>query len=98
MKWVQPSIIVFLLFGFPLFQCDQTIDWDWLICDHFLVAKSDNDSPLDEAFGSDSKENGLHFFHFHPVHLSVKESFIGIIRLSSRDLSFLETSTKLTLI
>jgi hypothetical protein len=54
MKWAQPSIIVLLLFGFPFFQCDQTIDWDWLICDNFLVIKLDSDSSLNEAFGSDS--------------------------------------------
>jgi hypothetical protein len=50
MKWVQRVIIFILFLGFPFLQCDQTLDWDWLVCDNLVVIKMDTDSPLDEAF------------------------------------------------
>ncbi|OGP88623.1 MAG: hypothetical protein A2157_04670 [Deltaproteobacteria bacterium RBG_16_47_11] len=62
MKWIQFPLILFLLIGFPLFQCDQTIALEWLICDNSLDIKSDNNSPLDEPLGPHSKKVVPTFF------------------------------------
>jgi len=39
MKWIQFLLILFLLPGLPLFQIDQAIDIEWLVCENSLVIK-----------------------------------------------------------
>ncbi len=41
MKLVQFLLIFFLLPGLPLFQIDQAVDFDWVVCEHSLVIKSE---------------------------------------------------------
>jgi len=45
MKWIQFLLILLLLPGLPLFQMDQAIDIDWLVCEDSLVTKSEMDDP-----------------------------------------------------
>jgi len=45
MKWFQSLLILFLLLGFLLFQIDQTIDIDWLVCENSLIIKSEWNDP-----------------------------------------------------
>ncbi|HSB05417.1 MAG TPA: hypothetical protein VLK23_09490 [Thermodesulfobacteriota bacterium] len=61
MKWIQFPFFLFLVAGVSLFQCDQTIDWEWLICDNSLIIKSDGDLSLDGALEPDSKKTVLSF-------------------------------------
>ena len=63
MKWIQFLLILFLLPGFPLFQMDQAIDIDWLVCENSLITKSEmNDPSIDQNLWFDSKPH-LHFFN-----------------------------------
>lgn len=63
MKWIQYLFILFLLLGFPLFQMDQVIDTDWLVCENSIVIKSEyNDSSIDKNFCCDSKKVMFSFF------------------------------------
>jgi hypothetical protein len=49
MKWIQFLLILFLLPGLPLFQMDQAVDNDWVVCENFFVTKSEmNDPPIDQ--------------------------------------------------
>ncbi len=49
MKLVQFLLILFLLPGLPLFQIDQAVDFDWVVCEHSLVIKSEvNNFPFDQ--------------------------------------------------
>jgi hypothetical protein len=41
MKWIKFILILFLLPGLPLFQMDQVIDINWLICENSLTIKSE---------------------------------------------------------
>jgi hypothetical protein len=41
MKWFQSLFILFLLPGIPLFQMDQAVDIEWLVCGSSLVIKSE---------------------------------------------------------
>jgi len=41
LKWIKFSLILFLVAGFPLLQCDQLIDIDWLVSENSTVIKSD---------------------------------------------------------
>ncbi len=45
MKLVQFLLVLFLLPGFPLFQIDQAIDIEWLVCENSLVIKSETNGP-----------------------------------------------------
>jgi hypothetical protein len=45
MKWIQFLLILFLLLGFPLFQIDQAVDIEWLVCENSLVIKSEMSDP-----------------------------------------------------
>jgi hypothetical protein len=45
MKWIQFLLILFLLPGLPLFQIDQAIDIEWLVCENSLVIKSEMNGP-----------------------------------------------------
>ncbi len=45
MKLVQFLLIVFLLPGLPLFQIDQAIDIEWLVCENSLVIKPEMNGP-----------------------------------------------------
>ena len=56
MKGIQFLLILFLLPGLPLFQIDQAIDIDWLVCENSLVIKSEmNDPNIDHNLWIDSK-------------------------------------------
>jgi hypothetical protein len=56
MKWIQFLLILFLLLGFPLFQMDQVIDINWLICENSLAIKSEySDSCIDRNLWFDSR-------------------------------------------
>jgi hypothetical protein len=55
MKWILFPFFLFLFVGFPLFQSDQPIEWECLVCDNSLI-KSASDSSLDETLGPDSKK------------------------------------------
>lgn len=43
MKWVQFPLILFLSLDLPLFETDQAIGTDWLICEGTVVIKSEKD-------------------------------------------------------
>ena len=43
MKWIQFLLILFLLPGLPLFQRDQAVDIEWLVCESSLITKSEMD-------------------------------------------------------
>jgi hypothetical protein len=45
MKGIQFLLILFLLPGLPLFQIDQAIDIDWLVCENSLITKSEMKDP-----------------------------------------------------
>ncbi len=45
MKLVQFLLILLLLPGLPLFQVDQAIDIEWLVCENSLVIKSEMNGP-----------------------------------------------------
>jgi hypothetical protein len=45
MKGIQFVIILFLLPVLPLFQMDQAVDIDWLVCENSLITKSEIDDP-----------------------------------------------------
>jgi hypothetical protein len=82
MKWIQFLLILFLLIGFPLFQMDQVIDTNWLICDNSLVIKSEyNDTCTDKCLWFDSSSpprffNRMRFIFQMKNPLSVLFSFL----------------------
>jgi hypothetical protein len=56
MKGIQFLLILFLLPGVPLFQMDQAIDFDWLVCENSLVIKSEvSETNIDHHLWFDSK-------------------------------------------
>ncbi len=46
MRWIRSLLVLFLLPGLPLFQMDQTIDIDWLICEDSFLIKSEINGPF----------------------------------------------------
>ena len=51
MKGIQFLLILFLLPGLPLFQIDQAVDIEWLVCENSLVIKSEmNDPNIDQNY------------------------------------------------
>jgi len=40
-KCIQFLFVLFLIPGFPLLQCDQVIDFPWLVSENSLAAKSE---------------------------------------------------------
>jgi hypothetical protein len=44
MKRIQSLLILFLLLGFPLFQLDQIVDIEWLVCENSLAIKSEENN------------------------------------------------------
>ena len=62
MKWIQFLLILFLLLGFPLLQMDQAVDNDWVVCENFLVTKSEmNDPSIDQNLWFDLKPSSSFF-------------------------------------
>jgi len=56
MKWIQFLLILFLLPGLPLFQMDQAVDIDWVVCENSLVTKLEMNHPsMDQNLCFDSK-------------------------------------------
>jgi hypothetical protein len=56
MKGIQFLLILFLLPGLPLFQIDQAIAIEWLVCENSLVIKSEINGPfIDHHLCFDSK-------------------------------------------
>jgi len=65
MKWIQFLTILFILFllpSVPLFQMDQAIDINWLICENSIVTKSEmNDPCIDQNLWFDLKPSSYFF-------------------------------------
>jgi hypothetical protein len=62
MKWIQFLLILFLLPGLPLFQMDQAIDTEWLVCENSFITKSGVDDPsFDQNLWFDSKPSSSFF-------------------------------------
>ena len=62
MKWIQFLLILFLLPGLPLFQIDQAIDIEWLVCENSPVIKSEmNDLSIDQNLWFDLKPSSYFF-------------------------------------
>jgi hypothetical protein len=56
MKWIQFLLVLFLSPNLPLFQMDQAIDIDWLICENSFVVRSEmNDPSIDQNLWFDLK-------------------------------------------
>jgi hypothetical protein len=56
MKGIQFLLILFLLPGLPLFQIDQAVDIEWLVCENSLVIKSEMNGPsIDQNLCFNSK-------------------------------------------
>jgi hypothetical protein len=56
MKWIQFLLILFLLPGLPLFQMDQAVDIEWLVCESSLITKSEmNNLSIDQNLWFDLK-------------------------------------------
>jgi len=56
MKGIQFLLILFLLPNIPLFQIDQAVDIEWLVCENSIVAKSEMNHPsMDQNLCFDSK-------------------------------------------
>ena len=65
MKWIQFLLILFLLPGLPLFQMDQAIDTEWLVCENSFITKSGVDDPsFDQNLWFDSKPSSSFFNQF----------------------------------
>jgi hypothetical protein len=45
MNWIRFLLLLFLFLGFHLFQMDQAIDIDWLVCEDSLITKFKVDQP-----------------------------------------------------
>ena len=81
MKWIQFLLILFLLLGLPLFQMDQAVDIEWLVCESSLITKSEmDDLSIDQNLWFDSKPPSSFFnqvkFLFQSKHpLSVLLSY-----------------------
>jgi hypothetical protein len=65
MKWFQSLFILFLLSALPLFQMDQAVDIDWLVCGSSLVIKSEevNDPSIDQNVWFDLRPTLISFNH-----------------------------------
>jgi len=56
MKGIQFLLILFLLPGIPLFQIDQAIDIEWLVCENSLLIKTEiNNTYIDQNLWVGSK-------------------------------------------
>jgi hypothetical protein len=81
MKWIPSILILLLLPGLPLFQMDQAIDIDWLICENSLIAKSEINNPfIDQKLRLDIKPpsslfNQVNFFFQLKIPLSILLSY-----------------------
>jgi hypothetical protein len=82
MKWFQFPLILSLLIGLPLFQMDQAVDIEWLVCGSSLLIKSEemNEPSIDQNLWFDLRPS---IFSFNQVkflfqlknHLSVLLSY-----------------------
>ena len=62
MKWIQYLLILFLLPGLPLFQVDQAIDIEWLVCENSFITKSEMNEPsIDQNLWFDLKPSSSFF-------------------------------------
>ena len=56
MKWIQFLLTLFLLPSLPLFQVDQAVDIEWLVCENSFITKSEVDDPsIDQNLWFDTK-------------------------------------------
>jgi hypothetical protein len=79
MKWIQFLLIIFLLLGFPLFQGDQLIDINWVICDNTLVIKSESKEPrIEKIFWPQTKPK-VSFFNQRGFIYQLKNSISFLI-------------------
>jgi hypothetical protein len=62
MMWILFPFFLFIFVAFPLFQGDQPIEWECLVCDNSFIIKSGSDSPLNETLGLDSKKTVSRLF------------------------------------
>lgn len=74
MKWIQFLVILFLLPGLPLFQMDQAVDIEWLVCESSLITKSEmDDLSIDQNLWFDSKPPSS-FFNQVKIFFQLKNS------------------------
>jgi hypothetical protein len=50
MREIQFLLILFLLLGLPLFQIDQAIDIDWVVCEDSIVIKTEWSDTCEKEF------------------------------------------------
>ena len=63
MKWIQFLLVLFLSPNLPLFQTDQAIGTDWLICEDAFATKTEKDYPsIDPSLWFDLKLSS-HFYN-----------------------------------
>ena len=72
MKGIQFLLVLFLLPNIPLFQIDQAVDIEWLVCENSIVAKSEmNDPNIDHNLWFDLKPS-FSFLNQVKIFLQVK--------------------------
>jgi hypothetical protein len=82
MRGVQFLLILFLLPGLPLFQIDQAVDIEWLVCENSLIIKSETNGPsIDQNLWFDLKPptsifNQFKFFFQLKNSLSILLSYL----------------------
>ncbi len=72
MKLVQFLLILFLLPGLPLFQIDQAVDIEWLVCENSLVIKSEMNGPFIEHDLCFNSKPLTSFLNQVKIHLQLK--------------------------
>ena len=74
MKWILFLLVLFLLPGLPLFQMDQAVDIEWLVCESSLITKSEmNDPSIDQNLWFDLKPSS-YFFNQVEILFQLKNS------------------------
>ena len=65
MSWIQFSLILLLVPGFPLLQVDQVVNIDWIVCEDVYVQKLRNiDCGSAEGLVNNSRLSSI-FPQFH---------------------------------
>jgi hypothetical protein len=79
MKWIQFLLTLFLLPSLPLFQMDQAIDIEWLVCESSLITKSEmSDSSFDQNLWFDSQPSSS-FFNQIQIIFQLKKPLSAIL-------------------
>jgi hypothetical protein len=72
MKGIQFLLILFLLPGLPLFQIDQAMDIEWLVCENSLVIKSEINGPVIDHHLSFNSKPPISFFNQVKIFFQLK--------------------------